>query len=64
MQIHIILCTDEYYAIPCGITIFSICYHNKQHNLSFHILTEGISDSKMKEIETMIKQLEIGRAHV
>ena len=57
MQIHIILCTDEYYAIPCGITIFSICYHNKQHNLSFHILTEGISDSKMKEIETMIKQL-------
>lgn len=55
MQIHIILCTDEHYIIPCGITIFSICYHNKQHNLHFHILAEEVSDRRKAELETMIK---------
>ena len=57
MQIHIILCTDEYYIIPCGITIFSICHHNRLHNLYFHILTEGISNEKKAKLETMIKNL-------
>ena len=45
-MIHIILCTDENYVMPCGITIFSICYNNKCNHLFFHILTEGVSSSK------------------
>lgn len=57
MQIHIILCTDEHYIIPCGITIFSICHHNKRHRLYFHILAEGVSNEKKEELETMIKDL-------
>lgn len=55
MQIHIILCTDEHYVVPCGITMFSICHHNKSHDLCFHILTEGISNKKRTELETMVK---------
>lgn len=55
MQMHIILCTDEHYVIPCGITIFSICQHNKHHQITFHILTEGVSLDNKNELKLMIK---------
>ena len=54
-MIHIILCTDENYVMPCGITIFSICYNNKCNHLFFHILTEGVSSSKKAEIKYLVE---------
>ena len=53
--IHIILCTDENYIIPCGITIFSICYNNKHSRLFFHILSEGVSSCKKNNIKSLVE---------
>ena len=55
-MIHIILCTDENYVMPCGITIFSICYNNKCNHLFFYILTEGVSSSKKAEIKYLVEK--------
>lgn len=55
MRMHIILCTDEHYVMPCGITMFSICLHNKHHQIIFHVLTEGVSRDKKDELKFMIK---------
>lgn len=55
MPIHIILCTDEYYVMPCGITIFSICYHNRHHQIMFHVLTEGVDENKKDELRRITK---------
>lgn len=55
MQINIILCTDDFYVIPCGITMFSICYNNSHHNICFHILADKVKENKKNELENMIK---------
>lgn len=50
----IILCTDKYYVMPCGITIFSICYHNKNNKIHFHLLVEGITEFQKQEITSLV----------
>lgn len=54
-QINILLCTDKYYVMPCGITIFSICLHNQHNKLHFHLLVEGVSEEQKKEISELIQ---------
>lgn len=56
MHIHIILCTDEYYVMPCGITMFSICQHNRHHQITFHVLIEGVSLEEKDKLKFMIKE--------
>ena len=55
MKIDILLCTDKHYVMPCGITIFSICYHNKQHEVYFHVFSEGVTYDRKKRIREMVE---------
>lgn len=58
-MINIGLCSDERYAMPCGICIQSIFLSNKNEDVCIHVLTNGFSHStlsKFKRLESKFDQ--------
>lgn len=43
-MMHIIFCTDNNYAMPCGVALVSLFENNKGEDITIHILGTGLSD--------------------
>jgi lipopolysaccharide biosynthesis glycosyltransferase len=47
----IVFCIDDNFVQHCGVTIISVCENNKDEDITFHILTEGLSHKHKKQLE-------------
>ena len=52
---NIILCTDENYAMPCGVCITSIFENNKNEKCNIYILTNELKQSTISRFEQLSK---------
>ncbi|MDR0546858.1 MAG: glycosyltransferase family 8 protein [Dysgonamonadaceae bacterium] len=50
----IVLCTDNNYAQYCTVAIASVCRNNKGTHISFHIITDGLSEKNKRNIQKVI----------
>lgn len=49
----IVLCTDNNYAMPCGVTINSILANNKKSSLVFHIVSMDLAESVKDKLRSI-----------
>lgn len=56
-MIEIGLCSDENYAMACGVCITSIFESNKNSKFRVHILTNGFTDSTIQRFEQTAKNM-------
>lgn len=47
----IVHCIDNKFVMQCGVTMTSICENNKNEDIYFHILTDGLSDKNSLSLE-------------
>ena len=52
--IDILLCIDNKYVMPCGVTILSICENNKSYDIHFHIIENGVSEDNKKLLRRQV----------
>ncbi len=57
-SIEIGLCTDDKYALGCGVCVTSIFENNKNNKIRIHILTDGLSDKNQKRFQKTAKKYE------
>ena len=55
-MIDIVLCTDENYVMPTGVLIYSILVTNAQKEITFHIVSAGISKKGQEMLSSLIKE--------
>ena len=55
MTIDIGICTDENYAMACGVCITSIFENNKNNLITIHILTDGLSKDSLNKFRILAK---------
>lgn len=55
-MIHIGLCTDENYAMPCGICITSIFENNKNHSICIHLVCENLESKTLDKILSLAEK--------
>ena len=49
-MIHILLCTDNNYTMPCGVTMLSISLNNISKDICFHIFIENVDEIDRKKL--------------
>lgn len=54
----IALCTDNRYAMPCGVCIASIFENNKREKLEIVILTNGLKETERRNFEILAEKYE------
>ena len=52
---EIVLCTDENYAVGCGVCICSIARHNNPEECHFHVLTSNLSEKSKARFAEIAK---------
>lgn len=50
---NIVLCTDENYAMPCGVCVTSIFENNKEEECNVYILTKGLDKVTISRFEQL-----------
>ena len=55
-MINIGLCTDDNYAMPCGVCITSIFESNKSNSICIHLICENLSKMTVTKIESLVKK--------
>ena len=56
MIINIGLCTDEHYAMPCGICITSIFENNKNNSVCIHLICENLEEKTSERYMELAKK--------
>ncbi len=54
-MLDIVLCTDENYVMPTGILMHSILVTNCQEEITFHVVSAGISEKGQQMLSSLIK---------
>ena len=44
----IVMCTDKYYVMPCGVMLYSICQNNQDVDITFHIVIDESVNPSMQ----------------
>lgn len=55
-MIHIALCHDDYYAPHAATVIASVMANNQKDDITFHIISEGISDGSKNEMLSWVSK--------
>ena len=50
---NIVLCTDENYAMPCGVCITSIFENNREEDCNIFVLTKGLEKNTIEHFEQL-----------
>lgn len=56
MDINIVCCLDDRFVMPCGVLLLSVCENNKNKNIVFHIVSEGLKADNIIKLEAIVKQ--------
>ena len=49
-MIHIGLCTDNRYAMPCGVCVTSLFENNKDEEITVYVLEKGLTDDNKEKL--------------
>lgn len=52
-MIHIGLCTDNRYAMPCGVCVTSLFENNKDEEITVYVLEKGLTDDNKEKFRTL-----------
>lgn len=59
-QIHIVVCTDSNYIMPCGVMLYSLCKNNQNSRIVFHvIIDESVTDINKKALVEIAESFNI-----
>ena len=52
-MIHIGLCTDNRYAMPCGVCVTSLFENNKDEEITVYVLEKGLTGDNKEKFRTL-----------
>ncbi|MGN1253093.1 MAG: glycosyltransferase [Prevotella sp.] len=52
-MIQIGLCTDNRYAMPCGVCVTSLLENNKDEEITVYVLEKGLTDENRKKFDRL-----------
>ena len=51
----VVCCLDDNYVMPCGILLLSICENNRDCEIVFHIVSEGLKESNKSKLNETVE---------
>lgn len=56
-KIHIVICTDTKYVMPCGIMFYSLCKNNSENEIVFHaIIDDSVTEANKESLSSIAKK--------
>ena len=52
----IVACTDKNFVMPTGVMMYSACVNNKETDIVFHVVTNGVSSEDKRKLSDTVFQ--------
>ena len=60
----IVACTDEGFVMPTGVMMYSVCVNNKETDITFHVVTNGVTQEDKRKLSDTVSRFGGGKSIV